>query len=78
MFLNANSSTLNKVFPRLKSSVVIPRSSKKLSVFACEMLERSRSRLKNMMKAQTMMRTSIFLMTRYKGRLNQIGGTDHK
>jgi hypothetical protein len=43
--------------------VVRPRSSRKLSVFACEIFERSRSRAKNAMAAQAAMRHSILLST---------------
>ena len=52
--------TLKRVLPKLKSLVVIPRSGRKLSVFAWLRFDRSRSRLKNMMKAQDMIRRSIF------------------
>ena len=52
-----------RVFPRLKSSVVKWRSSRKLSVFAWDILLRSRSRAKNMMKAHNMIFMSNFRTT---------------
>ena len=55
--------TLKSVLPKLKSSVFMCRSFKKLSVFACEIFERSKSKLKNIIQAQIMMRKSIFRTT---------------
>ena len=56
--------TTNSVFPRLKSFVFMWRSVRKSSVFACERLVRSRSRLKNMTQAHTMINQSTLRTTR--------------
>ena len=55
----------NTVLPRLKSLVDRPRSSRKLSVLACEMLPRSRSRAKKAINAQRVTFQSSLLIRGY-------------
>lgn len=52
--------SLKTMFPRLKSFVVRPRSFRKLSEFAWDILLRSNSSAKNIMKVQSMILKSIF------------------